>query len=212
MNFHRQTGEMLSPIKLPGGKMKKNGLLLGCVIGGIVLLLSALIMIWGIGVYNNIVTHNENVTRQWHLLENEFQKKSEIISDLIHFVINSQKFDSSEVDDIFQLRNTLSEFNSTRGIAGEPGDLDNYQQLRIDLDKSVKDLLIKIENYPELKANENFQRINAHLNRADNRMTVERRKFVETVNDFNTTVKTFPNSIIAGLFGFTEKKYSRLEN
>jgi LemA protein len=192
--------------------MKKNGLLLGCVIGGIVLVLTALIMIWGIGVYNNIVTHNENVTRQWHLLENEFQKKSGIIPDLTHFVINTQKFDSSEVDDIIQKRNKLLESNGTQGITGEAGDVDDYQYLRMDLDKSVKDLLIKIENYPELKANENFQRINAHLNRADNRITVERRKFVETVNDFNTSVKTFPNSIIAGIFGFSEKKYSRLEN
>ncbi|MFO7525164.1 MAG: LemA family protein, partial [Ignavibacteriaceae bacterium] len=71
-------------------------------------------------------------------------------------------------------------------------------------------LLTKIEDFPDLKSNENFQRLNAQLSRADSRIIVEKRKFIEIVNEFNTTVKTFPNSIIAAIFGFNEKHYSQL--
>lgn len=190
--------------------MKKNGLLLGCIIGGFVLVSTALIMIWGIGAYNNIVTAEESVIRQWHLLADEYKKKSDIIPDLITFVLSSQKIDSSEVDEIIGIQDSLTVISESFDINSESDINLNYQKIRNDLNQSVKNLLIKIEDYPDLKANENFQRLNAQLSRADSRIIVEKRKFIEIVNEFNTTVKTIPNSIIAAIFGFNKKQYSQL--
>lgn len=190
--------------------MKKNGLLLGCIIGGFVLVSTALIMIWGIGAYNNIVTSEQSVTRQWHLLADEFKKKSDIIPDLITFVLSSQRIDSSEVDEIIRIHDSLIVISESFDINSESDFNLNYQKIRNDLNQSVTNLLIKIEDYPVLKANENFQRLNAQLSRADSRIIVEKRKFIEIVNEFNTTVKTIPNSIIAAIFGFNKKHYSQL--
>lgn len=190
--------------------MKKNGLLLGCIIGGIVLISTALIMIWGIGAYNEIVTSEENVTRQWHLLSDEFKKKSDIIPDLVTFLLRSQRVDSSEVNELIRIHDNLIVISDSFDINSESDYNSNHQKIRNDLNQSITNLLTKIEDYPDLKSNENFQRLNAQLNRANNRIIVEKRKFIEMVNEFNTTVKTFPNSIIAAIFGFNKKHYSQI--
>lgn len=210
LNLHRLTDELFSPINLPGGILKKNGLLLGCIIGGFVLVLTALMMIWGIGVYNDLVTSEESVTRQWHLLTDEFKKKSDIIPDLITLVLSSQRIDSSEVDKIVRIHDSLIVISESFDINSESDYGLNHHKIRNDLNQSVTNLLTKIEDYPNLKSNENFQRLNAQLNRADSRIMVEKRKFIEIINEFNTTVKTFPNSIIAAIFGFNKKHYSQL--
>lgn len=190
--------------------MKKNGLLLGCIIGGIVLISTALIMIWGIGAYNEIITSEENVTRQWYLLADEFKKKSDIIPDLVTFLLRSQRVDSSEVNELIRIHDNLIVISDSFDINSESDYNSNHQKIRNDLNQSITNLLTKIEDYPDLKSNENFQRLNAQLNRANNRIIVEKRKFIEMVNEFNTTVKTFPNSIIAAIFGFNKKHYSQI--
>ncbi len=187
----------------------KKGTIVGLVIAGGLVLFVVLLVMWGIGAYNNLVTLNETVTQSWSQVENQYQRRADLIPNLVNTVKGVADFERGVLTDVTEARARVGQFNVTPEVLNDPQAFQKFQQLQGDLSSALSRLLVTVENYPNLKANENFLQLQAQLEGTENRISVERRKFNETVQSYNTTIKRFPNSIFAGIFGFPEKEYFR---
>jgi len=187
----------------------KRGMIVGCSIAGAVILILAILVFWGIGAYNNLVTLNEQVNQSWSQVENQYQRRADLIPNLVNTVKGYAEFERGVLTDVTEARARVSQFNVTPEVLNDPQAFQKFQQLQGELSGALSRLLVTVENYPQLKANENFLQLQAQLEGTENRISVERRNFNETVQGYNTTIKRFPTSLFAGVFGFKEKEYFR---
>jgi LemA protein len=185
----------------------KKGLIVGCSIGGGVLLIVAILVIWGISAYNNLVTLNESVNQSWSQVENQYQRRADLIPNLVNTVKGYANFEKSVLTDVTEARAKVSQMTVTKDVLDDPAAFQKFQSMQGQLSGALSRLLVTVENYPDLKANENFLQLQAQLEGTENRIAVERRKFNETVQSYNTSIKRFPNSIFASLFNFKDKQY-----
>jgi LemA protein len=187
----------------------KRGMIVGCSVAGVILIIIAILVFWGIGAYNNLVTLNESVNQSWSQVENQYQRRADLIPNLVNTVKGYADFERGVLTDVTEARAKVSQMNVTPEVLNDPAAFQRFQQAQSELGGALSRLLVTVENYPELKANENFLQLQAQLEGTENRISVERRKFNTTVQEYNTTIKRFPNSIFAGVFGFNEKEYFR---
>jgi LemA protein len=187
--------------------MKRKGLIIGCSIAGAIGLLVIILIIWGIGAYNNLVKLNEKVNESWSQVENQYQRRSDLIPNLVNTVKGYANFERGVLTDVTEARAKVSQMNVTPEVLNDPQAFQRFEQAQGQLSGALSRLLVTVENYPNLKANENFLQLQAQLEGTENRIAVERRKFNLTVQEYNTTIKTFPNSVFAGTFGFQVKQY-----
>jgi LemA protein len=187
--------------------MKNKGLIVTLSIVGIIVLFVIIMAVWGIGSYNNLVTLNENVQQTWSQVENQYQRRADLIPNLVNTVKGYAEFERGVLTDVTEARSRVSQFNVTPEVLNDPQAFQRFQQLQGELSGALSRLLVTVENYPTLKANENFLQLQAQLEGTENRISVERRNFNQAVQQYNTTIKRFPTSIFAGLFGFPEKQY-----
>ena len=187
----------------------KKGMLIGCSIAGGVLLIVAIFVIWGISTYNNLVTLNETVNQSWSQVENQYQRRADLIPNLVSTVKGYANFEKSVLTQVTEARASVGGVKATKEILDDPAAFQKFQAVQGQLSGALSRLLVTVENYPDLKANENFLQLQAQLEGTENRIAVERRKFNETVQSYNTTIKRFPSSIFANVFGFRDKQYFR---
>ncbi|GAB6282409.1 MAG: LemA family protein [Ignavibacterium sp.] len=187
--------------------MKRKGLLIGGIIAGVILLLIIILISWGVGAYNNLVSLNETVTQNWSQVENQYQRRMDLIPNLVNTVKGYANFEKEVLTRVTEARASASSFNVTPEVLNDPNAFQKFQQLQGDLSSALSRLLVTVENYPELKANENFLQLQAQLEGTENRIAVERRKFNESVQKYNTTIKRFPTNMIVGMFNFPQKQY-----
>lgn len=187
--------------------MKNKGMMIGCAIGGVILLAIALIVSWVISVNNDLVSLEQGVIQQWSQVENQYQRRADLIPNLVNTVKGYADFEKTVLTNVTEARAKVSQFNITPEVLNDPQAFAKFQSLQGELSGALSRLLVTVENYPQLKANENFLQLQAQLEGTENRISVERRKFNETVQQFNTTIKKFPASFLAGLLGFKEKQY-----
>lgn len=187
----------------------KKGMLIGCSIAGGVLLIVAIFVIWGISTYNNLVTLNETVNQSWSQVENQYQRRADLIPNLVSTVKGYANFEKSVLTQVTEARASVGGVKATKEILDDPAAFQKFQAAQGQLSGALSRLLVTVENYPDLKANENFLQLQAQLEGTENRIAVERRKFNETVQSYNTTIKRFPSSIFANVFGFRDKQYFR---
>ncbi len=185
----------------------KRGMVIGCAVGGFILVVIAIIVIWGISAYNNLVTLNESVNQSWSQVENQYQRRADLIPNLVNTVKGYANFERGVLTDVTEARARVSQMNVTPEVLNDPQAFQKFQDVQGQLSGALSRLLVTVENYPELKANENFLQLQAQLEGTENRISVERRKFNETVQTYNTTIKRFPNTMFASIFGFREKQY-----
>ncbi len=185
----------------------KRGMVIGCAVGGFVLIIIAIMVIWGINAYNNLVTLNEAVNQSWSQVENQYQRRADLIPNLVNTVKGYANFERGVLTDVTEARAKVSQMNVTPEVLNDPQAFQKFQAAQGQLSGALSRLLVTVENYPELKANENFLQLQAQLEGTENRISVERRRFNETVQTYNTTIKRFPNTIFAGIFGFHQKQY-----
>ncbi len=185
----------------------KRGMVIGCGVGGFILLVIAIMIIWGISAYNNLVTLNETVTQSWSQVENQYQRRADLIPNLVNTVKGYANFERGVLTDVTEARARVSQMNVTPEVLNDPQAFQRFQEAQGQLSGALSRLLVTVENYPELKANENFLQLQAQLEGTENRISVERRRFNETVQSYNTTIKRFPNTIFASIFGFQQKQY-----
>lgn len=187
--------------------MKNKGMMIGCAIGGVILLVVALVVSWVISVNNNLVALEQGVIQQWSQVENQYQRRADLIPNLVNTVKGYANFEKEVLTNVTEARAKVSQFNITPELLNDPQAFAKFQSLQGELSGALSRLLVTVENYPQLKANENFLQLQAQLEGTENRIAVERRKFNEAVQQYNTTIKKFPASFLAGMLGFKEKQY-----
>jgi len=181
--------------------MKTNRILL------IVLAVIVVLFIFrGCKGYNNLVTLREQVNRDWSNVENVYQRRADLIPNLVNTVKGYAAHEQETFTRVTEARSRATSVTIDAANMTEE-DLKRFQALQGEVSSALSRLLAVAENYPDLKANQNFLELQAQLEGTENRIAVERRKFNETATSYNTAIKTFPTVIFAGWFGFKERPY-----
>jgi LemA protein len=175
------------------------------VIGVLVLTLILLYSFFS-GSYNSMVTYEEKVSAQWSMVENVYQRRSDLIPNLVNTVKGAANFEKSTLEAVMKARAEATSVKiSPENLNDES--LAKFQQAQDGLSSALSRLLVSVENYPDLKANQNFLGLQDQLEGSENRIATERRKYNEMVQDYNVFIRKFPRNLIAGLFGFDKKGY-----
>ena len=176
----------------------------------IVLAVAAVLFFWVKGAYNNMVTLDEEVQTAWSQVQNVYQRRADLIPNLVNTVKGYAQHESATLEGVVNARSKATQITvDPENLT--PESLAKFQKVQGELSSALGKLLSITENYPELKANENFLQLQAQLEGTENRITVERQKFNETARGYNTTIRKFPNNILAGMFGFEKKAYFEAE-
>lgn len=170
----------------------------------IILAVIALVVIWGISSYNKMVNAEESVQTAWAQVENVYQRRSDLIPNLVATVKGYAEHESSTLEAVVNARAKATATNVNVNNAEE---MQAFQQAQSELSSSLSRLLVSVENYPDLKANQNFLELQSQLEGTENRISVERKKFNEEARSFNQTIRRFPNNVISNLFGFNKIAY-----
>ena len=179
----------------------------GCLIAIVaVVTVAVLIGVWAVSRYNSFVTKEEGVTSAWSQVENVYQRRADLIPNLVETVKGYATHEQNTLEGVIAARARATQ------ITVNPDDLNaetlqKYQEAQGQLGAALSRLMAVAENYPDLKANQNFLQLQAQLEGTENRIAVERKKFNEVVRDYNVTVRQFPGNIVAAMFGFEAKPY-----
>lgn len=173
-----------------------------------ILVLGALV-IGGVlaGSYNKLVHASQGVDQQWAQVQNVYQRRADLIPNLVQTVKGAANFEQSTLTQITQARASVGQLNLNPNQAPNAAELEKFQQAQGQLSSALSRLLVVVERYPELKANANFLALQSQLEGTENRISVERGRFNEAVQRYNTLVQRFPTVLFAGMFGFKAKPY-----
>ncbi|UOQ66616.1 LemA family protein [Hymenobacter volaticus] len=156
--------------------------------------------------YNGMVGRDQAVKAQWANVQSAYQRRADLIPNLVNTVKGAANFEKGTLEAVVQARANATGVNISADQL-TPENLQKFQAAQSQLSSGLGRLLAVSENYPELKANANFQELQAQIEGTENRINVERNKFNTVTNDYNGFVKSFPNNLFAGMFGFAEKPY-----
>lgn len=163
------------------------------VIGGVALVL----ILWYIGTYNSLIKVNEDVNNKWAQVETQYQRRIDLIPNLVNTVKGVANFERGTLEEITRLR---SQWQTSSSV-------NEKVQTTNQLEGALSKLLLVSENYPELKANQNFLALQDELANTENKISVERKRYNDAVLSFNTKIKFFPSNIVAGNLGYTPREY-----
>jgi len=158
------------------------------------------------GMYNNMVVKSENVDAQWSQVENVYQRRADLIPNLVNTVKGYASHEKETLEGVINARAKATSVNINASNMNAAS-MQAFQQAQDGLSGALSKLMVVVEKYPELKANQNFLELQAQLEGTENRIAVERKKFNETTRGYNTYIKMFPKNIFAGMFGFEAKPY-----
>lgn len=184
--------------------MKKNK---GLIITIVVIVLVAL---WGILSYNGLVGMDENVSNQWANVETQYQRRSDLIPNLVNTVKGYAKHESQTLEAVMAARSQATQVKIDPSNC-TPQQLAAYQKAQGDVTTALGKLLAITENYPDLKANQNFLELQSQLEGTENRINVARKDFNDSAKEYNTSLRRFPRNIIASMFGFEKRNYFEAE-
>lgn len=190
--------------------MKKSWLALGCL--GAAGAFFLMVLLAGGAVYNGLVGRSQEVDKQWAQVQNVYQRRADLIPNLVATVSGAANFEKSTLTEITEARASVGQVKLDPSRApDDPALLADFQKAQDRLSSALSRLLVVSERYPDLKATANFRDLQAQLEGTENRITVERQKFNEAVQRFNTTVKSFPTMFLAGMFHFAAKPYFKAQ-
>ncbi len=187
--------------------MKSRGLLIALVVLGVIAVVVIGAVLWGMGVYNSFVRLDEGVSSAWSQVETQYQRRSDLIPNLVETVKGYASQEKSVLIGVTEARANASKITVTKEVLENPDAFAKFQAAQDQFSSAISRLLAVAENYPNLKSNENFLALQTQLEGTENRITVARQRFNETVQEYNTRIRTVPASIIAGFGGFREKAY-----
>jgi LemA protein len=150
------------------------------------------------------------VSAQWAQVENVYQRRADLIPNLVNTVKGYANFEKDVLTAVTEARAKATSVNVDASKLS-PESIQQFQQAQGQLSSSLSKLLVVVEKYPDLKANQNFLELQAQLEGTENRITVERGRFNEVTQEYNSTIRTFPNNITSGMFGFSKKGYFEAE-
>ena len=182
--------------------MKKSTIILIAVV--------AIAAIWGISAYNGLVKMDESVNTAWSNVENQYQRRADLIPNLVNTVKGYAAHEKETLEAVMAARSKATQMTVDADNL-TPEKLQEYQKAQGEIGAALGRLLAITENYPDLKANQNFMELQAQLEGTENRISVERRNFNEVARTYNTSIRTFPKNILAGIFGFDKRPYFEAE-
>lgn len=156
--------------------------------------------------YNRMVDLEEGVSGQWAQVENVYQRRADLIPNLVNTVKGYADFERETLTQVIEARAKATSTTIDGGNLS-PENLEQFEQAQQGLSSALSRLMVVVERYPELKANQNFLELQAQLEGTENRIAVERKKFNEVVQEYNTAIRRFPGNISAAIFGFDKKGY-----
>ncbi len=167
----------------------------------------AAIVLWGIGVNNKLVTEEENVSKAWSQVENAYKRRMDLIPQLVNTVQGAADYEKSVLTEVTNARAGVEQTTVDPSTLSEE-QIKAYQQAQDKLSKAVANTIkVTVERYPELTATAGFRDLQTQLEGTENRIAVERGKFNEAVQSYNTKLRRFPTSLLAGMLGFDKKGY-----
>ncbi len=172
----------------------------------IIVAVVTIIAIWAVSGYNSLVGMDENVSNQWANVETQYQRRADLIPNLVNTVKGYAAHEKETLEGVIAARSQATQ------IKVDPTDLTpeklaEYQKAQGQLATALGKLLAITENYPDLKANQNFLELQAQLEGTENRINVARKNFNDAAKTYNTTIRRFPKNILAGMFGFDKRAY-----
>ncbi len=187
----------------------RKPVLFGCLaVAGVVVVIAIILGIVGVGNYNRLVTLQQSVNASWAQVQNVYQRRADLIPNLVNTVKGAADFEKSTLTDVIEARSKVAQVKVDPNSApDDPAQLQKFQQAQAAVGSALSRLLVVVERYPDLKANQNFLSLQTQLEGTENRISVERGRFNETVQEYNATVKSFPTVLIAGMLGFPPKPY-----
>lgn len=188
--------------------MKKN-FAIGCgVVIGIVVLIAIILGFYLKGAYNGMVRMDEDVKEKWSQVENVYQRRLDLIPNLVETVKGYAAHERETFQAVTEARSKVGGVMNVPGeILNNPEMFQKFQQAQGALTSALQRLMVVVERYPDLKANENFLSLQSQLEGTENRIAVERKRFNESAKNYNIYIKQFPKVILAGIFGFRERPY-----
>ena len=181
--------------------MKKNNKT--WIIVGVV---AVALLLWGISGYNSLVNMDEDVQNKWSNVETQYQRRSDLIPNLVNTVKGYATHEKSTLEAVMQARSQATQIKIDPSNC-TPEQLASYQKAHGDVTTALGKLLAITENYPELKANQNFLELQSQLEGTENRITVARKDFNDCAKVYNTAIRKFPKNILAGICGFDKRNY-----
>jgi LemA protein len=184
----------------------KKGCIIWLIVGAVLALVVLGIISWGTKAYNQMVTLQEGVTSQWGNVETQYQRRADLIPNFVNTVKGAANFEQETLTKVIEARAKATQvtIDPTKMTAEN---LQQFQQAQSELSSSLSRLMVVVEQYPELKATQNYRDLQVELEGTENRISVERRKFNEVALSLNTYIKRFPQNMLSGMFGFSAKPY-----
>lgn len=174
--------------------------------GIIAAVVAVLVLLWGVSKYNGLVGSQEQVNTAWAQVENNYQRRADLIPNLVNVVKGYASHERETLEGVIQARSRATSTTIDANNMDEAA-LARFQQSQDALSSALSRLMVVVEKYPELKANEQFQTLMAQLEGTENRIATARRDFNEIAKTYNLEVRSFPNSLIAGITGFRPRPY-----
>lgn len=160
---------------------------------------------------NSLVTAEEEVNSAWAQVENQYQRRSDLIPNLVNTVRGAADFESQTLQDVIEARSRATSVNISANDLNNPEMFQQFQEAQSQLSGALSRLLVTVERYPELQANQNFRDLQVQLEGTENRIATERMRFNQAAQGFNTRIRKFPTSLFASMLGFEQKEYFQAE-
>jgi len=182
----------------------------GClIVGGIALLVLLLVGGCGVGAYNGIVTKETAIEKAWSEIQNQYQRRYDLVPQLVATVQGAAEFEKSTLNEVTEARASVGKFALPAGVPEDPEKLKAFLAAQEQLAGALSRLIAVAESYPSLKATQNFLSLQDQLEGTENRLAVARGDYIRSVNDYNTAIRRFPAYVLAGMIGF--EKHAQLE-
>jgi len=189
-------------------KLKSTAMNVKTLIGlGVLVVL----VLYGISVNNSLVDKEETVNQAWAQVENQYQRRSDLIPNLVNTVKGAANFEQETLTNVIEARSKATSIQVNANDLNDPQKLQQFQQAQSQLSGALQRLLVTVERYPELKATQNFRDLQTQLEGTENRIATERKRYNDAAQTYNSAIRRFPGNIFAGLFGFDSKAYFEAE-
>ena len=190
--------------------------LLGCLV--VIVVVALLAGLWFIGTRNHLVTLDESVNQQWAQVQSQYQRRYDLIPNLVRTVQGAANFEKSTLEAVVNARARVGQVQVGNGPGGgaanvpnDPAAMQQFQQAQAGLSSALSRLLVVVERYPDLKSNQNFLELQSQLEGTENRIAVERMRYNQSAQQFNTAIRQFPASVVANTSGFKAKQYFQVQ-
>jgi LemA protein len=180
--------------------------IIGAVLGAAVVAV-LVVGLWAVGAYNGIIGKNEGVKTAWSQVENQYQRRADLVPNLVETVKGSSKFEKDTLTAVVEARAKVGQVSIGKGVLEDPAAFKKFEEAQGGLTSALSRLMVVVEKYPELKSTQGFRDLQVQLEGTENRVTVARMDFNNAAQDYNTSIKVFPGSLVAGFGGFKERPY-----